>query len=206
MKSQVDISHYNFMNYIDKERFLSYYTQLELISEINPQSILDIGIGAKILEKLLPGYIKYTGLDFDIDLHPNVQGNIEILPFKDKSFDLVACFEVLEHLPFNRFISTLKELKRVSKRFVIISLPYANLKFKFSSYLPIVHNIDIQLLVPKFYEKHEFDGEHYWEVGKKNYSINTIKKTLEQVFTIKKSFVSKDNTYHVFFILENRDF
>lgn len=206
MKSQVEISHYNFENYIDKERFLSYYIQLNLINEIHPTSVLEIGVGKKILEKLLPEHINYTGFDFDIKLHPNVQGNIEFLPFKDKSFDMIACFEVLEHLPFSKIVFILKELKRVSKGKVLISLPYANLKFEFSSYLPIIHNININWLVPKFYKKHKFDGEHYWEVGKKNFSMNTIKRTLEQVFAIKKSFVSKDNTYHVFFILENKDF
>ncbi len=201
MKSQVDIAHYNFVDYIDKDRFLSYHTQLELITEINPHSILDIGVGGKVLEKLLPEDIKYTGLDFDFSLRPDVQGNIESLPFKNNSFDIVTCFEVLEHLPFDKFVFILKEIKRVSKGKAIISLPYANLKFKFSSYLPIVHDISIQCLIPKFYKKHQFDGQHYWEVGKKDFSMNAIKKAMEQVFTIKKYFVSKDNTYHIFFIL-----
>ena len=155
MKSQVDIAHYNFMDYIDKDRFLSYRTQLELITEINPHSILDIGVGRKLLEKLLPEDIRYTGLDFDFNLRPDVQGNIEFLPFKNKSFDLITCFEVLEHLPFDKIVFILKELKRVSRGKVLISLPYANLKFKFSSYLPIIHNIDIQWLIPKFYKKHK---------------------------------------------------
>lgn len=57
-------------------------------------------------------------------LHPNVtikKGDIYNLPYKDNSFDLVLSAEVLEHL--ENPDEALDELKRVSKKYVILSVP-----------------------------------------------------------------------------------
>jgi 2-polyprenyl-3-methyl-5-hydroxy-6-metoxy-1,4-benzoquinol methylase len=50
-----------------------------------------------------------------------VQGSIYQLPYKDNSFDLVLCTEVLEHLEKPQ--DALKELVRVSKQYLVISVP-----------------------------------------------------------------------------------
>ena len=48
---------------------------------------------------------------------------------KSDSFDLVTCIEVLEHIP--DFKNALYELKRISKNWIIITVPYEqNLKTK----------------------------------------------------------------------------
>ena len=49
------------------------------------------------------------------------QGNIYALPYKDNSFDLLICSEVLEHLEHPE--EALKELHRVTKKYVIFSVP-----------------------------------------------------------------------------------
>lgn len=53
---------------------------------------------------------------------PLWQGDAAHLPFRDSSFDLVACLEVLEHLrePWQ----ALAELARVSRRYVLLSVPH----------------------------------------------------------------------------------
>lgn len=205
MKPQVDASYYNFSDYVSSEQFLSYYNQLKLIYEINPSSMLEIGVGGNILENLLPRNIKYTGYDYDKNLYPTVQGNVEHLPFKDRAFELVTAFEVLEHLPFEKFENILREISRISKRHVIISLPYANYKFQISIYLPGIHKLELLFLIPKFNRKHKFDGIHYWEIGKMGFSKRHIQKKIENVFDIKNSLVSRDFTYHSFYMLEKRN-
>ena len=50
-----------------------------------------------------------------------IQGSIYELPYKDKAFDLVLCTEVLEHL--ENPDKALKELVRVSNKFLVISVP-----------------------------------------------------------------------------------
>jgi ubiquinone/menaquinone biosynthesis C-methylase UbiE len=48
-------------------------------------------------------------------------GDIYNLPYKDDSFDLLICTEVLEHLKDPK--KALSELKRVTKKYVIFSVP-----------------------------------------------------------------------------------
>ena len=50
-----------------------------------------------------------------------VQGNIESLPFADRSFDIVTCNHTLEHL--RDLDQAISELKRVAKKQIIIVTP-----------------------------------------------------------------------------------
>ena len=52
MKKQVNKKHYNFLAYVDKKRFMSYYYQLTNIYEINPKNILEIGVGNNFIKKI----------------------------------------------------------------------------------------------------------------------------------------------------------
>jgi SAM-dependent methyltransferase len=47
------------------------------------------------------------------------------LPFTDASFDLVLCQDVLEHVPVEGRRLLLDELRRVSRRFVVLAAPFA---------------------------------------------------------------------------------
>ena len=53
-----------------------------------------------------------------------VQASIDDLPFKDASFDCVTCLEVIEP-PQARHLAGLRELMRVARRSLIISVPNA---------------------------------------------------------------------------------
>ncbi len=58
-------------------------------------------------------------------VHTNKQeGDIADIPLKDNSYDCVTCLEVIEHLPWGVYEKALSELTRVSKEYVIISVPY----------------------------------------------------------------------------------
>lgn len=63
-------------------------------------------------------------MDLEAELCPNVVGSITNLPFVDSAFDVAVAFEVLEHLPFEELGRCLSELRRVSKRRVIVSVPH----------------------------------------------------------------------------------
>ncbi|MFO7525412.1 MAG: class I SAM-dependent methyltransferase [Ignavibacteriaceae bacterium] len=202
MKSQVEKSHYDFLKYTDKKRFTSYFYQLEYIFKLQPRNILEIGSGVGFLKKLLPENIKYFSVDISKYLSPDIIATIESLPFDDNSFEMVCCFQVLEHLPFEKFSSLLEELKRVSSKYVYISLPFANHKFMIDIYLPKINHIILDLLIPKFYKKHNFDGQHYWEIGKRGYSQKRIKNIIKQNFKIISTFTPKENFYHTFYLLE----
>ncbi len=84
-------------------------------------SVLDVGCDKKVLKELMPD-ISYFGTDIGgtPDMRLNLE-DINFLPFLDDSFDCVLCSDVLEHLDNLHHI--FGELLRVSKRYVIISLP-----------------------------------------------------------------------------------
>lgn len=80
--------------------------------------VLDVGCDAKHLSNSVQG--RYVGVD--IAGSPDVRVNVEMgLPFKDRTFDTVVAFDILEHCDRIHFV--FDELCRVSRRYVIIGLP-----------------------------------------------------------------------------------
>lgn len=92
-------------------------------------SVLDVGCGdGRITNRLVSKYGRVCGLDGSEEALKHVKsetvlGGVAPLPFPDKSFDLVLCCEVLEHLPFETYPAALKELERVAKKYILISVP-----------------------------------------------------------------------------------
>lgn len=52
-----------------------------------------------------------------------ILGDVRYLPFKDKSFDVVICMEVLEHLEKVDGYKLLDELKRVARKQILLTTP-----------------------------------------------------------------------------------
>jgi ubiquinone/menaquinone biosynthesis C-methylase UbiE len=104
---------------------------------LSPQTFLDAGCGegfvARQVIDAVPG-IELTGCDVSdvaleiaADANPEgrfVVGSLTDLPFPDRSFDVVGCFEVLEHLPGDLPRRALSELARVARRAAVLSVPH----------------------------------------------------------------------------------
>jgi ubiquinone/menaquinone biosynthesis C-methylase UbiE len=104
---------------------------------LSPQSFLDAGCGegfvARRVIDALPD-IELTGCDVSYEAlemaaggNPGgrfVVGSVVDLPFPDRSFDVVGCFEVLEHLPGGLPRRALSELARVARQAVVLSVPH----------------------------------------------------------------------------------
>lgn len=60
----------------------------------------------------IPG-VRYESADIDPDRNPTTLADLTDLPFDDRSFDLVLCSHVLEHVVDDR--AALREMHRVSK-------------------------------------------------------------------------------------------
>ena len=200
---QVDKNHYKFEKYSHLGRFASYFYQLKEVLNLNPQSILEVGVGDKVFGEYIKNNtsISYKSLDVAEDLLPDIVGSILSIPIKDKEFDVVCVFEVLEHLHFDQFEEAMQELHRVSNKNVVISVPHFGPPIKFMLKIPFLPEIKFALKIP-FYKEHDFKGEHYWELGKKDYPVLKILKILNKNFKVLKHFVPFENQYHHFFILE----
>lgn len=203
---QVDKHAYNFARYSHPGRFVSYYHQIKEVLGVVPGTVLEIGVGDGVLRDyvLRNTNIRYTSADIAEDLKPDVVADLSNkLPFPDASFDAVCAFEILEHMPFERFNHALSELARVSKKHVIISLPHFGPPITFSCKIPFMPEIKFawKIPVPK---KHRFNGQHYWEIGKRGFPVRRIRRALTKHFFIKKDFIPFENQYHHFFVLEKR--
>ncbi|MCC6847252.1 MAG: methyltransferase domain-containing protein [Deltaproteobacteria bacterium] len=65
-------------------------------------------------------------VDVRVADHPDHRAVAEPpLPFADASFDLVLCQDVLEHVPPDERTRLLDELRRVSRRFIVLGAPFA---------------------------------------------------------------------------------
>ena len=99
--------------------------------------LLDVGVGDGYTIRLLKPEGRVTGIDIDresvtsakergIDAH---EGSVYRIPFLDRSFGLVTCMEVLEHLEQPK--DALKEIVRVLRPggYVVVTTPIPSWKW-----------------------------------------------------------------------------
>lgn len=131
----------NLARYATRSRLYQWHTRafhermLEWVRLANPARILDAGCGegftAAFIGKRMPE-VEIVGLDVSPGAIGYARqhhgafaeyrvGSIYDLPFEDRSFDLVLCSEVLEHL--DQPEKALAEIKRVASRHVLLTVP-----------------------------------------------------------------------------------
>jgi len=189
-----DLHHYQspqfLCEYMTKKRWNSFFHQIDEIISDDVDTVLEVGVGTGFLGLVLVHlfHFKYNSIDTREDLHPDFIGSVLDMPFPDDSYDVVCCFQVLEHLPFKDFERALSEICRVARKKVIISLPNA-----------------AKLLLPSI--PHIFDGDHYWEINKIGFSLKKIKGIIRYVgslhcYELEKDYRVKEQKYHHFFVLK----
>jgi SAM-dependent methyltransferase len=106
------------------------------------------------------------------------EGDIADIPLADQSYDCVTCLEVIEHLPVEIYRKALSELTRVSRKYVIISVPYAENLEKNHTQCPnckSIFNADLHL--------RNFSDETIRHLlDENNFECVLTKKTGEHVF------------------------
>lgn len=101
------------------------------IAQIVPagvDTILDIGCGEGFITKQLAAKYRVVGVDLSVDRLRYSEvlrsvGTITRLPFGDATFDLVMANDVLEHLTRDERSLALREMTRVARRHVIVTVP-----------------------------------------------------------------------------------
>lgn len=196
-------------NYLAAPRWVSFHVQIAETLKTNPRKVLEIGKGfgitAFVLDKL---GINLTTLDPDPNVNPTVVADVRKIPFRRESFDTILCFEVLEHLPFSDLKPALLEMRRVTKRFILLSLPepYSSHFYFGVKVIPFLPKLEIfrkLSLSNWFFPKFDPGGTHKWEIGRMGISFKKVEKTIKSCqLRIIDSFYPKENLYHRFFILE----
>jgi hypothetical protein len=142
-----------------------------------------------------------TTLDFDPSVRPDVVGDVTKIPCDNGTFDCVLAAEVLEHLPFEEFGAALSELKRVSRGHVVVTLPAPFVGVSALFNLPKMRPKGLFVGVP-YFVRHRFDGEHYWELGKRGYGRRRIRRVIHECgLRIVKEFRPAPSLYCYFFVM-----
>ncbi len=131
-----------FHRYDYQDRWISYWHQIDEVLKLQPRTVLEIGIGNKMVSDYLRKQgIEVKTLDIDEDLKPDFIASVINMPLANDSFDVILCAEILEHLPFKDFKKALLELKRVTKRYTVLSLPHFGPPLKLSFKIPFLISI-----------------------------------------------------------------
>lgn len=190
--------------YDSKKRFCGYWHQIDETFSVKPKRLLEIGLGNGFAANHLKSKgINVTTLDVCQELNPDILGSVIKIPFLNNTFDVVSCCEVLEHIPYEYFINSLKEIRRVSQKHVVLSLPDDTAIYKFDVQLPGIMLIK-KLFSDPFHrpKAHKFDGHHYWEIGKIEYPLDRIQNDIKMAgLKIRKTYRVFERPFQRFFIL-----
>lgn len=118
-----DLAHEVPFDQYSRQRQVGIITDAFRVNKNKSFTVLDVG-GYKGKTSEFLSKDKVTIMDlFDVKADNYVQGSALKMPFKDKSFDFVMSFDVLEHIQKSDRELFLKECSRVAKRGVIIAAP-----------------------------------------------------------------------------------
>lgn len=123
--------------------------KVKLLKDYAKGRCLDVGFGSGAYTKILSdlghkvsgvdnqkSYVQYAGKKYPkIKFH---HANVEKLPFKDKEFETVVAFDILEHVDDKKVI---KEIFRVANR-LIFSVPHQNQEILLRYGLSHAHYLD----------------------------------------------------------------
>lgn len=206
MKKQVNKSHYDFDIYVTKERWASLWHQINEAITSKRSNILEVGPGPGLFKLVGNQFgLKVETLDLDPDLKPDHLASVFEMPFENKAFDIVCAFQMLEHLPYEKSLMAFKEMVRVSSGKIIISLPDCDVRWPVSFYIPKFGMVRFSIPKPKMRSsEHVYDGQHYWEVGKKGFALEKIIADFCQTGKLKltKNYRVHENLYHRFMVFE----
>ena len=190
------------------------------IPEIGPDS----GYFSSIAKSL--GYDIKTA-DIKSETDPDYPGDFREVEIPGK-FDLVAAFEMLQHLPYDELTATLEKIASQSNRYVFISVPARVHRLALTVEIPRMltpirlglgwlrgpHSLLNTWEWPRAADPSEsnwkgrkdYCNPHYWEVGRKSFPRSRfLADILASGLTVLWHKYNPRHTHHLFVLAEKKD-
>jgi 2-polyprenyl-3-methyl-5-hydroxy-6-metoxy-1,4-benzoquinol methylase len=202
---QVEPEHYGGLEYDSRHRFASYWYQIDAVLRYRPVTVLEIGIGSGVVSQYLRSRgLTVTTLDLESRLRPSVAGDVARLPFRDRSFDLVLCCQVLEHVPLATAQRALAELRRVTRGHIVISVPDITPCVRLL--IPFPGREELRWLITRRWKRRRRlpnnPHQHAWELGIRDCPAARFRTLLAETgLELLDDYRIFENPYHHFFEL-----
>ncbi len=165
-----------------KGRLCSYWHQVDEVMQLRAATVLELGTGAALVSRLLlDAGVAVTTFDMGAQLRPDSIGSTLDIPVPDQAFDVALCCQVFERLPYGQFVPALKELHRVCRTGIVMSLPDMQ---SVNSLMLAFARHHVELMMPRLFARRTswaFDGQHYWNLNDHGYEPHRIITDIESV-------------------------
>lgn len=194
--------------YESRGRFASYWHQLDAVRRRAPARMLEVGIGSGTVATLLRHRgVQVETVDLHVEVSPRVVADVMHLPFPAEAFDLALCCQVLEHLPLDAAIAAVRELRRVSRRWIVLSVPDASPWMRLI--VPQPGRGEREVVLRRWWRPTPArplnEREHCWELGTVDLPLRRWMRLLHsEGVDVLRHYRVFENPYHHFFELEVR--
>lgn len=198
--------------YDHKARWIHYFHQIKMVrnrirtfpGDRAAFSVLEVGPVHGVVGDYLKKFgVRVTTLDIRKEYKPDVVASVAAMPFPDDSFDMILVCEVLEHLSSGEFARALKELRRVTRGAVLVSLPDARLTLlAFTFQLPFTGERQMVVKLPNLVRAPRHDG-HRFELGRPGYSLGRMRRIVRDAgfrIALERCYAQTPKNYY--FLLE----
>lgn len=111
--------------------------------------------------------------------------------------------KMLKHPSYGDRAKALDGIHWTPSRYAVLSLPDSTRVYRLDIQIPKIGELKKLISLPRLRPpKHEFDGEHYWEIGKAGYPLRRIMGDMDKAgFRVVKTYRPFEMPYHRFFVL-----
>jgi len=195
--------------YVACARLHSFAHQLRAVLEQQPARVLEVGIGPGIVtESLRRLGVEVWTLDVNPQLEPDVCASVTDIPLEDKCVDATLCCQVLEHLPFEQAQVAWRELSRITRRAMVMSLPDVSRHVELTVAAPKLGRRRLTFSPPRLRPRVIDPGRlelmgHHWEIGYRGYGLRAVRRAIEYCgWNIRRTWRVPELSWHRFFLLQ----
>jgi len=128
--TDLSAEYYGFGSYVDRQRWLTYFRQLELLLASEPKRVLEVGVGPGIVKAVLKDRgVDVVTVDVNDSLGADYVADLRSLPaaVSEASWDWVLCSRVLHHIPKSELTSVLAAMASLNATKTLVTVPREDL-------------------------------------------------------------------------------